>query len=63
MFHWFMILLLLGIAFCIGGFLFYLLSLKKETAMDETMGLAQQKFIVGGVIGVILVIFCRMRKD
>lgn len=62
-FHYFMILLCLSIAFCVGGFLFYLISVRRRTAMDETMELAQQKFIAGGIVGGILVLYWRFRRQ
>lgn len=61
-FHWCMVTICLAIAFCIGGCLFYLFSFRKEHAMAETMDIAQQKFIVGGIIAVILVLYWRYKK-
>jgi len=62
-FHYFMILLCLSIAFCIGGILFYVLSFSRRNASHETMELAQQKFIAGGIVGVILILYWRFRSQ
>ena len=62
-FHYFMILLVLTITFFAGGSLIYLLSLSKAIALTETMDVAQQKFIAGGVISVIIVLYVRFIKQ
>ncbi|MBT7958186.1 MAG: hypothetical protein HN759_02535 [Akkermansiaceae bacterium] len=62
-FHYFMILLCLSIAFSIGGILFYILSFSRRNASHETMDFAQQKFIAGGIVGVILILYWRFRSQ
>lgn len=61
-FHYFMIALCLVIAFAVSGFVFFFYTFSRRHALDETMHDCWMRFILGGVIGVVLLFYWRYRK-